>query len=143
MQSTLLYTQQHVFYFYHINHPFKILLFINYQTLCYTYCRQIEETSLTELEEAKKQLLAQLNDTTPICGTPENRVGKVKTIDLGTPLLKSVSPYAKLPSADKFSINICDVINFENLPDSTGKYEKMSGIIRKVRDKLSKISDDT
>ncbi|XP_054257858.1 zinc finger CCHC domain-containing protein 8 homolog isoform X2 [Macrosteles quadrilineatus] len=102
----------------------------------------VDETSLAELEDAKKQLLAQLNDTSPICGTPESRVGKVKSVDMGTPLLQSVSPYQRLPSADKFSVNICDVINFENLPDSTGKYKKMSGLIRKVRVKLSKINDE-
>lgn len=106
------------------------------------YCSQVDETSLAELEDAKKQLLAQLNDTSPICGTPESRVGKVKSVDMGTPLLQSVSPYQRLPSADKFSVNICDVINFENLPDSTGKYKKMSGLIRKVRVKLSKINDE-
>uniref|UniRef100_A0A1B6EWG9 PSP proline-rich domain-containing protein n=2 Tax=Cuerna arida TaxID=1464854 RepID=A0A1B6EWG9_9HEMI len=102
----------------------------------------MEESSLTELEEQKKLLLAQLNDVSPLCSTPESRIGKIKSMDFGTPILKSVSPYARLPSADKFSVNICDVINFENLPDSTGKYEKMSGIIRKVRTKLSKISSD-
>lgn len=103
---------------------------------------QIELTSLTELEEQKKQLLAELNDVAPSCSTPESRVGKIKSVDLGTPILKSVSPYGKLPTAEKFSTNICDVINFENLPDSTGKYDQMSGIIRKVRTSLSKVKNE-
>ncbi|KAG8331505.1 Zinc finger CCHC domain-containing protein 8 [Homalodisca vitripennis] len=102
----------------------------------------MEEISLTQLEEQKKLLLAELNDVSPLCSTPESRIGKIKSVDFGTPILKSVSPYARLPSADKFSVNICDVINYENLPDSTGKYEKMSGLIRKVRTKLSKINSD-
>lgn len=66
-------------------------------------------------------------------------MGKIKTIELGTPVLKNVSPYSQLPSAKNFSVNICDVINFENLPDSTGKYEKMSGVIRKVRTEVLKL----
>lgn len=57
----------------------------------------------------------------------------VKSVHLGTPILPSTSPYSKLPSSEKFSKDICDVINFENLPDSTGKYEQMSGVLQKVR----------
>lgn len=37
--------------------------------------------------------------------------GSVKSIDLGTPVLQSTSPYNKLPSSEKFSKNICDVID--------------------------------
>lgn len=51
----------------------------------------------------------------------------------GTPILKSASPYAQLPDRDKFSKDISQVINFENLPNSTGKYEQMSKVINKVR----------
>ncbi|XP_057322322.1 zinc finger CCHC domain-containing protein 8 homolog [Microplitis mediator] len=61
------------------------------------------------------------------------KLGSVKTIELGTPLIKSTSKYSRLPDSDKFSKDICDVINFENLPGATGKYEKMSGIIQKIR----------
>ncbi|XP_072744365.1 zinc finger CCHC domain-containing protein 8 homolog isoform X2 [Anoplolepis gracilipes] len=63
----------------------------------------------------------------------------VKSVHLGTPVLPSTSPYNKLPSSEKFSKNICDVINFENLPDSTGKYEQMSGVIQKVRRTMAKL----
>ena len=63
--------------------------------------------------------------------------GSIKSIDLGTPVLQSTSPYSKLPSSEKFSKNICSVINFENLPDSTGKYEQMTGVLQKVRNTLA------
>ncbi|KAG7208869.1 hypothetical protein KM043_015053 [Ampulex compressa] len=65
--------------------------------------------------------------------------GSVKSVDLGTPILQSTSPYSKLPPSDKFSKNICDVINFENLPDATGKYEQMTEILQKVRNTLAKL----
>lgn len=91
--------------------------------------------------EKKKLLLAQLNDVSPTCGTPDSKIGKTKIVEFGTPILKSVSPFARLPSSDKFSVNICDVINFENLPDSTGKYKQMSGIIKKVRSTLREYSE--
>lgn len=79
-----------------------------------------------------------------ILNTPkaENSSGLVKTVDFGTPVLQSTSPFNKLPSSEKFSKNICDVINFENLPDSTGKYKKMSGIIQKVRDAVTKFQQE-
>lgn len=63
----------------------------------------------------------------------------VKSVDLGTPILQSTSPYNKLPSSEKFSKNICNVLNFENLPDSTGKYEQMTGVLQKVRDTMARI----
>lgn len=92
--------------------------------------------SLSDLEAKKSQLLAELNDTS--IATPKSTLGKIKSVDLGTPILKSVSPYSNLPSSSRFSQNISDVINFENLPDSVGKYEQMSGILRKVRTTLSR-----
>lgn len=60
----------------------------------------------------------------------------VKTSSFGTPILKSASPYSKLPKPDNFSQNISPVINFENLPNATGKYEQMTGILQKVRTAL-------
>lgn len=104
--------------------------------------------SLTDLENKKKLLLEELDDSssqsnpaTPVRAnskaenlTPTTgKFGSVKSSEYGTPLIKSTSPYARLPSSDKFSKDICDVIHFENLPDSTGKYEKMAGLIQKVR----------
>ncbi|KOC67185.1 Zinc finger CCHC domain-containing protein 8 like protein [Habropoda laboriosa] len=68
--------------------------------------------------------------------------GSIKSVDLGTPVLQSTSPYSKLPSSDKFSKNICDIINFENLPDSTGKYKQMTGVLRKVRNTMAKLQQE-
>ena len=67
--------------------------------------------------------------------------GKVTSVTLGTPVIVT-SPFTHLPSSEKFAKNICDVINFENLPDSTGKYEKMSGLIKKVRTFVTKLHSE-
>lgn len=67
----------------------------------------------------------------------------VKSVHMGTPILPSSSPYSKLPSSDKFSKDICDVLNFENLPDATGKYEQMSGVLQKVRSTMAKLHQQT
>ncbi|XP_012528725.2 zinc finger CCHC domain-containing protein 8 homolog [Monomorium pharaonis] len=82
-------------------------------------------------------------NVTPVHSTPQRSLdtsqASVKSIHLGTPLLPSTSPYSKLPSSEKFSRDICDVINFENLPDSTGKYEQMTGVLQKVRSTMARL----
>ncbi|KAH8319646.1 hypothetical protein KR074_002826 [Drosophila pseudoananassae] len=60
----------------------------------------------------------------------------------GTPVLK-FSVYDKLPVGSNFKVGVSDVINFENLPDSTGKYEQMKGLLKNVRDKMDKLQKET
>lgn len=139
----------------------------------------VDSPSLADLERRKRQLLAELDDssqpsppTTPVtsrsgsstshsssldqpetqkasaddtppatveamCSLTTPSPGMVKSVDLGTPLLESTSPYSKLPSVEKFAKDVCDIMHFENLPDSTGKYEQMTGILQKVRTTLA------
>ncbi|KAL7302986.1 hypothetical protein TKK_0004212 [Trichogramma kaykai] len=95
----------------------------------------IENTSSIEGE-------SHLKDSTPKNESilPSKFVSKITNkVMLGTPILKSCSPYKRLPTAEKFSKDICDVINFENLPDSTGKYDQMVGVLEKVRRTVSKL----
>lgn len=74
--------------------------------------------------------------------TPQTpKTGGVKTTLYGTPVMNIASSYEKLPSDDKFAKDICDVINFENLPDSTGKYKKISTLLKKVKTELDRIHD--
>lgn len=68
------------------------------------------------------------------------RMGGVRQSTLGTPIM--ASGIGKLPADINFAKDICDVINFENLPDSTGKYIQMSALIKKVRSAVSKIQED-
>lgn len=80
------------------------------------------------------------------CSTPKSKLnascqGEVRESDMGTPVL-TFTPYSRLPSCDHFSQNICDVLTFENLPHSTGKYEQMSEIIKKVRLAVTKIHQE-
>ncbi|XP_050678508.1 zinc finger CCHC domain-containing protein 8 homolog [Leptidea sinapis] len=73
--------------------------------------------------------------------TPEQKTGDVKKTVYGTPVLNVASPYLKLPSGDKFAKDICDVIYFENLPNSVGKYKKITGLLKKVKSEVEKIQD--
>ncbi|XP_055320289.1 zinc finger CCHC domain-containing protein 8 homolog [Sitodiplosis mosellana] len=61
----------------------------------------------------------------------------------GTPLIKQVSPFTRLPGGEMWSVGVSDVIDFENLPEATGKYGTMKGLIDKVRTVVKRINDDT
>lgn len=63
-------------------------------------------------------------------------LGRVLSSTEGTPVLKSSSGHSRLPPRENFSKDICDVINFENLPESTGKFERMRGLLKKVKEVL-------
>ncbi|XP_072388281.1 zinc finger CCHC domain-containing protein 8 homolog [Diabrotica undecimpunctata] len=72
--------------------------------------------------------------------TPVNK--KVIHSNFGTPILKSCSPYSILPNPDNFMKDVSPVINFENLPNSTGTYEKMVGLLQKVRTTMKRFPKD-
>lgn len=65
----------------------------------------------------------------------------IKTSDFGTPILKSQSPYSRLPHMDNFTKDVSPVINFENLPNATGKYEQMTEVLAKVRNKMKHLQN--
>ena len=67
--------------------------------------------------------------------------GKLKATEIGTPIVSMYSPYAALPSQINWAKDTTDHILFENLPDSTGKWDQMLGLIkkgRKVRENLKR-----
>ncbi|GAB0097001.1 Zinc finger CCHC domain-containing protein 8 homolog [Sergentomyia squamirostris] len=104
--------------------------------------------SLDELQAAQERLLQALNSnngddsnpdtSTPRPRTPENR-GKSMTTLPGTPILTPFSSYSRLPDGDNWAKGVSGVIDFENLPDTTGKYEKMKTVLEKVRETVCKI----
>ncbi|XP_071446629.1 zinc finger CCHC domain-containing protein 8 homolog [Hetaerina americana] len=101
----------------------------------------VAEHTAEEEEVESPETPPSLNDSSTNSTIPVTP-GMVKSVVLGTPALFGASPYTSLPSPKAFSRDICDVINFENLPDSTGKYEKMSGLIKKVRKVVAKLQQE-
>ena len=73
--------------------------------------------------------------------TPVKASSKVKHVDDGTPIVQMHSPFTSLPDQDKWTTNTTDHILFENLPDSTGKYDQMVEILKKVRTKKTQLND--
>ncbi|XP_055603498.1 zinc finger CCHC domain-containing protein 8 homolog [Uranotaenia lowii] len=67
----------------------------------------------------------------------------LKTMSLGTPILTSFTPFNRLPCGEAFSKGVSDVINFENLPNSTGKYERMKSLLSKVRTVITAHNGDS
>ncbi|XP_045785623.1 zinc finger CCHC domain-containing protein 8 homolog isoform X2 [Maniola jurtina] len=93
------------------------------------------------LDPDKGQSQDEKDTATKEVSTPDSKAGKVKTTSYGTPVLNVASPFCKLPSDDKFAKNICDVINFENLPNSTGKFKQISSLLKRVKSAVDRIQD--
>ncbi|XP_011502048.1 PREDICTED: zinc finger CCHC domain-containing protein 8 homolog isoform X2 [Ceratosolen solmsi marchali] len=107
----------------------------------------LSNTQLSEMESSKSEefdsnKIEDVNNVTPKSSsrTPSTSGHQsILAIHLGTPILKSTSPYRRLPNSENFSKSISEVINFENLPDSTGKYDQMSELLQKVRTTISEL----
>lgn len=109
-----------------------------------------DSPSLGELERQKQQLLDMLNNGVSVQQervsleqlTTDTAPSVVRTSAYGTPVLKGCSPYESLPRPENFSVGVSQVINFENLPDSTGKYQQMTCVLGKVRKAIKYTPED-
>lgn len=68
---------------------------------------------------------------------------KSKLLAMGTPVSIRYSPYNTLPPRDKFAQNGCfgtmgELELYENLPNSTGAFQKMRSLLQKVRKVFNK-----
>merc|ERR1712198_766794 len=68
--------------------------------------------------------------------TASSSAGTVKSRDEGTPIVSSYSPFTSLPDSSKWTTMTTDHIFFENLPDSTRKYEQFKEVLKKCRKRL-------
>lgn len=97
---------------------------------------------MTEVNEMTIIPVEDLNETVPTenenvlepsCSTPSTPQGYSKSALSGTPIIKQFSPFSSLPCGEKWSVGVTDVIDFENLPEATGTYQKLSDVLRRVR----------
>uniref|UniRef100_A0AAR5Q0F3 PSP proline-rich domain-containing protein n=1 Tax=Dendroctonus ponderosae TaxID=77166 RepID=A0AAR5Q0F3_DENPD len=79
-------------------------------------------------------------EATEPAGADESARHSVRESVFGTPILKSENSFTRLPAADNFTKGVSAVIDFENLPNSTGKYEQMSDMLKKVRSTMKTLS---
>jgi len=68
--------------------------------------------------------------------------GSVSKTEPGTPILELYSPFESVPKMDSFAKDSTDHILFENLPNYTGKWEEMSGLIKTIRKRKSAMEKD-
>ncbi|XP_018793708.1 PREDICTED: zinc finger CCHC domain-containing protein 8 homolog [Bactrocera latifrons] len=99
------------------------------------------ETSNSEAKTSGISKPTNMNEIHTVEPTTPTALDIIKESHMGTPVLH-FSPYEKLPAGDNFKVGVSDVINFENLPDSTGKYEQMKEVIKKVRNIVTKLHND-
>lgn len=85
------------------------------------------DESIITIESSQETKNPLILDDSPI------KHGHVDSTIEGCPVLPSFSGFSDLPQGDNFQVGVSDVIAFENLADSTGKYEHMKGLIQKVR----------
>lgn len=52
------------------------------------------------------------------------------------------SPFTRLPSQGSFGKEMSEHIVFENLPDYTGKWDQMKGLISKIRKRKIEPDED-
>ena len=93
---------------------------------------EMQNTSSKKRERRKAQdcsETAKEDDQT----SPERTPGLVMTVDEGTPIVEMYSPFERLPDQSKWSKDTTDHILFENLPDSTGKWDQMREVIKRGR----------
>ena len=61
-----------------------------------------------------------------------------KLLAMGTPISIRHSPFNALPSREKFAQSMGDLELFENLPNSTGTYQKLRSLLQKVKNVFKK-----
>lgn len=65
--------------------------------------------------------------------TTEEASIKLKIISMGSPI--PINP--QKPPLENFAKDMGELMYFENLPSSTGKFDKMRGLLQKVREKIT------
>ncbi|KAK7580354.1 hypothetical protein V9T40_000983 [Parthenolecanium corni] len=91
------------------------------------------ECTLNDLSQDSKSSQCSDPNKSLTTSSSQNGLGRILSSAEGTPLLKSKFGHARLPPPENFSKDICDVIYFENLPESTGKFERMRNLLKKVK----------
>jgi len=91
-------------------------------------------TELAETETSNSGLSTSNSGvSTPARQTSTSSNNSVAKTEPGTPIVEMFSPFVKLPSQDGWGKDMSEHVAFENLPNYTGKWEQMSGLIKRIR----------
>eukprot|EP00088_Acartia_fossae_P011823 TRINITY_DN16017_c0_g1_i1.p2 TRINITY_DN16017_c0_g1~~TRINITY_DN16017_c0_g1_i1.p2 ORF type:complete len:141 (-),score=31.79 TRINITY_DN16017_c0_g1_i1:100-522(-) len=101
--------------------------------------------SSQEEEQLVDSMIEDRTETSPIPPTgistpnPERQdsnsssSNSVAKTEPGTPICEMYSPFSRLPSQEGFAVNMSEHVAFENLPNYTGKWEEMRGLLKRIR----------
>ncbi|KAK7074155.1 Zinc finger CCHC domain-containing protein 8 [Halocaridina rubra] len=79
---------------------------------------------------------------TPSSGIVKHHRSHSKGYQLGVAIPSSITPYKILPEAEKWKVEVTDHINFENLPDALGTWDKMKGLMQQVKMRMLELHAD-
>ena len=97
---------------------------------------KLAEEPLKEFPETPTSPIAPQPETKDAAPSSSPKLSKL--LAMGTPVSIRYSPYNRLPNLDKFATNMGDLELFENLPNSTGAFQKMKSLLNKVRNAFNK-----
>ncbi|XP_064120055.1 zinc finger CCHC domain-containing protein 8-like isoform X3 [Macrobrachium nipponense] len=101
-----------------------------------------ETESSTQLNEESENSRSSSNTNIHKKQKVKHHRSQSKGFKLGVAIPPSITPFTHLPSAEKWTVDVTDHINFENLPDALGTWEKMKGLVSKVRKRMGEIHVD-
>jgi len=61
---------------------------------------------------------------------------------LGAVIPESITEFVELPNADKWTADVTDHIVFENLADSVGTWDKIKGLMKRVKTTMETLHPD-
>ena len=97
---------------------------------------EMQDTSSKKKEKVEEEVKTPTKELPQVVQTTPART-VTKSVDNATPIVQMYSPFASLPSQEKWTTNTTDHIMFENLPETTGKWDVMSNLIKRVRSQQS------
>lgn len=65
-----------------------------------------------------------------------------KGFQFGVSIPESCTPFTALPDAKMWTVDVSDHINFDNLPDALGTWNKMKGLMTQVKKRMSELHQD-
>lgn len=97
-----------------------------------------QENSQDESQQGKPSEETGTSDSKP----KRHHRSHSKGFQLGVFIPESCTPFTTLPDTQKWTVDVSDHINFDNLPDALGTWNKMKGLMTQVKKRMSELHQD-
>lgn len=102
---------------------------------------ELKETEYCEVEGKESNIVGEREscNLSQSMSTPSRQTsissssGSIAKTEPGTPICEMYSPFSQLPGQISFNKDMSEHIVFENLPEYTGKWDQMRGLISRIR----------